>query len=682
MSLRIRASEVVVVAEPGRFTGRVDLTDGVNFIRAENSMGKTTVLMSALYALGLEGMLGPGTQAPLKPVVQTEIQDESGVEHPVIESWVMTEFENGEGERLTLRRPIAGGDADTRLVMAWNGGALTDPGSAHPRNDYFVRMEGAARREAGLHHRLANFIDWDLPDVARWDGSSVPLYMEILAPMFFVEQTRGWSGIASVMPRYLRVRDPDRRAVEFLMGLSGLTRAQERETVSAALADLRADWRANVEAFSTRVEEVAGRHEGLPKDPPADWPPRPPVVVRVLLDDEWVALNDALSRLRAQLEVASQELPIVEQVANQTAQELHSAEQRLARLAAQLAAASRDLAEQRAEFEALSTRIRAIEEDRQRYADAIRLASLGSVEPLAVSDARCPTCDQSLPHTLLGDHARPVMTLEENKQLLDEERQTFMAMHADAERVLVASRQRAVALRREIDDARSDVRALKATLTQNAKAPSRAIIERQVRLAQRIEQLEAIADVLVELDETLTPMAMESRRLQAELRRLSGEQPSDEDRARLSALATSMRDQLREYSFSSVPPDEVEIAPDNYMPFRAGEPILPKDLSASDNVRLIWAYLIALLEIGREFQTPHPGVVVFDEPGQQEVSDESLQALFGRLADTGVHNQQAIVATSKERDQLTFLLGDIPATRNDYDGHILQLRGGGGPGGA
>lgn len=680
MSLRVRASEVVVVAEPGRFTGRADFADGLNFIRAENSMGKTTLLMSALYAMGLEGMLGPGTQTPLKPAVQTEIQDESGVEHPVIESWVMTELENHHGERLTLRRSLAGGDADTRLVAAWEGAALTDPSGAHARDDFFVRMEGAARREAGLHRRLAQFIGWDLPEVTRWDGSSAPLYMEILAPMIFVEQTRGWSGIAAVMPRYLQVRDPDRRAIEFLAGLSGLTRAQQREAVSAALAELKADWRASVEAFSTRVTEIGGRYEGLPKDPPADWPPTPPVVVRVLLDDEWIPVERALSTLREQLEATSHELPRVEQVADETADQLRDGEQRLARLAGQLAAASRDVAEQRGELEALETRIQAIEEDRQRYADAIRLADLGSVEALAVTETRCPTCDQNLPHTLLGDRARPVMTLEENKRLLDEERQTFMAMRGDAERVLMASGQRVVALRREVDDGRAEVRALKATLTQNGNAPSRAIIERQVRLAQRIEQLEGVVDALIRLDETLAPVATENRRLQAKLKRLSGERPTDEDGARLAALASSMREQLKQYEFISVPPDEVEIAPDNYMPFRLGEPILARDLSASDNVRLIWAYLVSLLELAREFETTHPGLVVFDEPGQQEVSDASLEALFGRLASTSTHDQQAIIATSKERDQLTSLLGtsllgDTAETLNDYDGHILRLRG-------
>lgn len=674
MRLRVLASEVVVVAEPGRFSGRAEFEDGLNFIRAENSMGKTTLLMGALYAMGLEGMLGPGAQAPLKPAVQTEIQDETGAEHPVVESWVMTELANDRGERLTLRRSIAGGAADPRLVNVWEGAAITDPQTARAAHDFFVRIEGAAVREAGLHRRLAQFVGWDLPEVTTWDGKSVPLYMEIIAPMLFVEQTRGWAGIAAVMPRYLRVRDPERRAIEFLAGLSGLTRARERNVIAAEIAELKAEWRAAVGAFTAQLSEIGGRHENLPKDPPADWPLTPPVVVRVLNADEWVTLDRALEVLRAELADASQELPLVEQVADETSRQLRVAEERLARLAGQLAAANRDVADQRGELEALDVRIRAIEEDRQRYADAIRLTQFGSVQQLAVSDARCPTCDQQLPDTLVGDPARPVMTLEDNKLLLDEERQTFSAMRADAERVLLASGQKVVGLRREVDDTRADVRALKTTLTQNGKAPSRAIIERQVRLGQRIEQLEGVLDATVSLDQRLGPMANKNRQLQAQLARLAGDGLTDEDRAHLSALGGSIRDQLKRYGFVSVPPDEVEIAPDSYLPYRLGEPILAKDLSASDNVRLVWAYLVGLMELSRQFDTAHPGLVVFDEPGQQEVSEESLKALFERLATTGEHNQQAIVATSKAREELTSLLGDVTAHRNDYDGHVLHLR--------
>lgn len=46
--------------------------------------------------------------------------------------------------------------------------------------------------------------------------------------------------------------------------------------------------------------------------------------------------------------------------------------------------------------------------------------------------------------------------------------------------------------------------------------------------------------------------------------------------------------------------------------------------SASDFIRSIWAYYLALLKVGCK----HPGFVFFDEPCQQSMDDSSLKRLF------------------------------------------------------
>jgi hypothetical protein len=232
MSLRVRATRISAITEQGRFGYEGVFGDGLSFIRAENNMGKTTTLMAILYALGWEGMLGPGREVPLTPAVTSEIADSSGQRLPVLESSVMVELEGAGGDTLTLRRPIVSDSERRELVHSWDGPALTVPSGDYESRDYYVRLPGAAQREAGLHHRLAQFVGWELPEVTTWDGGSVPLYTEILAPFLFVEQTRGWAWIASVMPRYLRVRDPERRAIEFLLSLESLTRAAS-ETCSS-----------------------------------------------------------------------------------------------------------------------------------------------------------------------------------------------------------------------------------------------------------------------------------------------------------------------------------------------------------------------------------------------------------------------------------------------------------------
>lgn len=674
MTIRIVEVEVVVVTADGRFSGKAKFAPGLGLVRADNNMGKTTMLMGVLYALGLEGMLGPGAQQPMKPAVLSEIRDDLGTSHPVVESWVIVELENGDRSRLTLQRSIASPSENSSLVHSWDGPALTDPSGEWPSRDFYVRLPGAATRDAGLHRRLAEFIGWELPQVTRWNGGTSPLYMEILFSFVFVEQTRGWSGIGATLPRYLQIRDPDRRAIEFLLGLDALTRSEDREHVRGQLSEVKAEWRAAAETFSARVADLGGRVEGLPRNPPAAWPAQVPMSVQLSRNSEWSGLHATLSELRDHYRSLDAAVPEAEALATSASSELAEAEARVSRLSAFYAMASQDLQEQRSELSALDERILALREDRARYADAIRLSKLGSVEQLAVATSRCPTCDQGLPHTLFGSDLRPVMSLEDNKELLDAELQTFAAMREDAETVADASSLRRDALRRDLTDARASVRGLKATLTQHSRAPARAVIEDQVRTRQRIEDLEKIETSLATLDERLAPLASRHLALVTRLQDLEGGMLSASDNAKLDALERSICEQLDAYGFSSVPPREIRLGRDSYMPQRDDRPIAGKDISASDNVRLVWAYLVGLLEVSREFDTRHPGLLVLDEPGQQEVSDESIAALFARLDLSRSAGQQIIVGTSKDETTLAGLLEGTQPVLNSFGAHTLTLR--------
>jgi hypothetical protein len=673
MSLRVRASRISVITEQGRFSNEVRFDDGVSFIQADNNMGKTTTLMSVLYALGWEGMLGPSHHVPLTPAVTSEIADARGGRLSVLESSVTVELEGQGGKRLTLRRPIVSESERRELVHTWDGPALTEPDGDYRPQDHYVRMPGAARREAGLHARLAEFVGWELPEVTRWDGSTTPLYMEFLAPFLFVEQTRGWAWIASVMPRYLRVRDPERRSIEFLLLLDSLTRGQERDTLTTERNELRSQWLATVQAFGSRVQELGGLLENVPGEPTADWPPISPPGVRLLVDDEWQPIVRVLEGLRAELALATRKTPTVDSVADVVAVDLRAAEERANHQAGLVAARTRDEREQRGELKSLEERLAALREDRTRYDDAIRLRDLGSLAPLALERPLCPTCEQRLPPTLLGSDLGQVMTLEDNRALIDEEMRTFGAMRDDAESVLRSSRQLVLASRYELDESRGTIRSLKSTLTQASGAPSRAAIERQIRIEDRIEKLQAVEKGLAGLNATLSEQAVEQRRVAAALAGLGrrGGQSND-DRQKLEALAALIREQLSDYGFTSVPAEEIQLTPDTYLPMRAEEPVRPDELSASDRVRMVWAYLIGLLEMSRHYETAHPGLLVLDEPGQQDISDASLQALFRRLANTEAFNQQAIIATSKRADVVRALTAGVPVSIDEVPGYVLQ----------
>lgn len=52
------------------------------------------------------------------------------------------------------------------------------------------------------------------------------------------------------------------------------------------------------------------------------------------------------------------------------------------------------------------------------------------------------------------------------------------------------------------------------------------------------------------------------------------------------------------------------------------------DSSASDGIRVIWAFTMALLQVSVEKQGNHPGIIIFDEPAQQSIVPEDMKSFI------------------------------------------------------
>ncbi len=76
------------------------------------------------------------------------------------------------------------------------------------------------------------------------------------------------------------------------------------------------------------------------------------------------------------------------------------------------------------------------------------------------------------------------------------------------------------------------------------------------------------------------------------------------------------------------------------------------DSSASDFVRLIWAYLITIADTSSKRSGSHPGLVMMDEPGQHSMAPRSLNEMLKTLADSSY--LQSIVAASFDENDAVF----------------------------
>jgi len=258
-----------VLTSDGRYGRRLDFGDGINIIRADNSMGKSTLMQSIIYGLGLEGMFGPSHDVPLAHATTEYLEHEHG-KASVIESKIFLEVENSRNEFLTIKRTIKGANSQ-HLMTVIVGRALTGVNSAGAREDYFVREPFAAVSERGFHRRLAEFMGWELPNVPRYDDVDCPLYLEAVFPLLYVEQKLGWGKIPARYPTYLGIRDLARRTVEFLLGLDAYKIAIEKIAVQDEIGRIRAAWGTLRSQIGKVAAPISGMVDGVPPEPIAGW---------------------------------------------------------------------------------------------------------------------------------------------------------------------------------------------------------------------------------------------------------------------------------------------------------------------------------------------------------------------------------------------------------------------------
>ncbi|MDL5051810.1 hypothetical protein QQ054_38035 [Oscillatoria amoena NRMC-F 0135] len=97
--LRIRHLLIHINTDKGVFGTRQNFADGLNVVRAENYAGKSQLVQSIMYALGMEGMQGPSHAVPLAHALTDYLDYKEGskkVKAKVIDSMVSIEIENGK----------------------------------------------------------------------------------------------------------------------------------------------------------------------------------------------------------------------------------------------------------------------------------------------------------------------------------------------------------------------------------------------------------------------------------------------------------------------------------------------------------------------------------------------------------------------------------------------------------
>jgi predicted nuclease with TOPRIM domain len=671
MTLRFRHLRLRAVTTDGVYGADIPFAPGLNVLWADNTKGKSTCMQGALYAMGLERMLSPRREIPLPHAMTSYLNTDDEKRVNVIESSVSLEIANGDDQVITVHRPVKAA-TDTRLVSVDFGAALSKEAIELKRQNYFVLDPGAAQREDGFHFFLEGFLGWHLPQVRRYDAPETKLYLETVFPLFWVEQKFGWSAIPAAIPTYMRIREVHKRAVEFIMDLDVHKLEVRRERLAERIAAHSKEWSVARKDLEQFVARGGGKIVALSEKPNTDSSALLNAHIQLIQGADWQPLSAVTSELRASIvNLASEAVPDVEERSDDVSQKLHELTQRVDDLSAERIRLHGKQQLKLADMNALRRRIKTLEDDLLKNLDIQKLQRYSGVTDTLTPD-RCPTCEQELADTLLAQETlSAVMPISDNIEYIRSQKKMFADILAREDLDQKERQDQLSVIGRQLSDYYAQIRLLRSELVAPGSNPSAAAIEERVRGEAKLRDLETLQAVFEDALERFHDLQSAYVLLLKEQSDLPKDKLSQLDKRKIDRLTKLVQNRADDFGFSTFSPSDLSISEDSYKPEKEGFEI-GFETSASDSIRLKWAYQMGLLELAGDKQINHPGLLVFDEPRQQSSSRPSFENLLKSAAEAKVRQQQVIFSTSEDIEVLQSITTEIDCKEKIFPGYILQ----------
>jgi hypothetical protein len=446
----------------------------------------------------------------------------------------------------------------------------------------------------------------------------------------------------------------------------------ERQSLQAKIDQNAQAWRTLWEEMERIARRNGGRTEALPDRPTILRDQIAKGHILVGDKDAWVTLRDLLVQLRAKVaELTAIEVPVVAESADHLVRQLQEKTKAVevanrTRIEVYKAKQLKD-----SDVASLEGRIQSLSEDLQKTLDVQKLqrysGSVGSLTP-----DRCPTCEQTLIDALLSQEVlTAVMPIEDNIEYIRSQLKMFEDILKREQGERTKLELRAAQADRELNALYAEIRSIREDLVAPSGNPSAVAIEERVRTEARIREFETINSIFADTVERMETLAAAHGEVLQALAALPRDKMSPGDRLKLDALTGLLRQRAQEFGFSTFDPRELTIDEDTYRPQKEGYEI-GFETSASDAIRLKWAYQLGLLELGHQHPTNHPGMLLLDEPRQQSSSKISFGRLLERAAAHQRADQQVIVSTSEDLETVKDILSRLKCNATIFPGYVIK----------
>lgn len=644
--LKINRLQIKIITDQGDYGIDEQFYEGLNFLASDdNTCGKSSIIEAIYYGLGFEEIIGGKGEKVLTSAYKTFIED-NDQKLSVVESKIYLEISNGF-EVVTLYRTAKDLKRDSKLVTVYYSSLDKINDDNILIEDMYVHMKNSATNIKGFHTFLEKFLHLELPLVPATDGNQRKLYMQLIFSCMFIEQKHGWGDIFSGIP-LLGIKDSKKRVIEYVLNLDTIDTEKKKEELKFEEARIRNEWTVEIKELQNAVNRETCSVSGVSLEP-CEFTQITAEGIHIFKEKK--RLDIFIQELKDECKKFESIKPRVIDNFDELQNELEETEKDIEQFEEEVHSLRSQLSKENAAILVLNDNLEIIETDLQNNKDAAKLRQLGSEIGCKSFENICPICNQPIEDSLLPViEETEIMSIDENirhleaqKVMLSYARESHYGNKKAIDERLQLLQGKIFSLRRLAMALRNDIYSINDNMSES-------IVYKKIDLLNKIEKLEVLQKFVDKKIDNLLTLGKDWKKMLDGKKKVPSKKFSTSDYDKIEQLKIHFIENLRKYGYKSVANmDAIQISEESYLPV-IEEFDMKFDSSASDNIRAIWAYTIALMQTSMEKKGNHPGVIIFDEPNQHSIIPEDMEEFFNSLLDLGKTTQIIVGITVKDTD--------------------------------
>lgn len=665
--LKINRLRIEIHTNDGLYGSDIVFSEGLNVIASDdNTRGKSSTISAILYCLGCEELLGRQGSKVLTPVFTKQLEDDQNNVHTVLQSCVYLEITNGT-EVITIYRSIKSEKREEKLITVYNSKYDNISDSKVTRKDYYVLLRHAATSNVGFHKFLSQFLNLQLPVVYDFQDNEHLLYIQQIIAALFIEQKSGWSDLLCRVP-YYKVQGAKQRVVEYWLDIRNNEEDHIRRQLDKEEKDIELEWEYGVKAIA---DKLIGTELKL-----INIPMYPEVLTNEQINNVSITINysklaDYILQLSDELSQLDNQEPLVQDNFDELQKELKETETQVAELHFELKGLQEQEYFEKQNIRKQKHSLCQIVNDIQNNKDAQKLKKLGAELDLNFAKDVCPVCKQHIDDALLPFETS-VISIDDNLKHLNAQKSMLEYSINTHEKKIAYINQVIENNSRVLSDLEKIALSIRSDITSTEKSYSETIVRKKIMIKDKIDKCTAIQKELVKYKKSLKMLSDKWSSYLIKKEQLNNLH-TNRSYEKISYLRKCFIDFLYAFNFCSIPNAQkarINISQDTLLPI-IDEFDMKFGASASDNIRMIWAYTLALLIASVKYSKSKLNIAIFDEPKQQSIVDDDFKAFIQKALDICDEEKSQIILGVTAKGQTKNMINEIAK----QGGNIIKIDG-------